>query len=132
MILRDELKKVDLFRTLPDAVLDEVAAGGGVGLDRAGRGDVVGRDGVADHHQAAGALDVLDRVGLLPYRGRERRQADRPAAELLDELLAFRLAQLLHLSGQFKFMNSLATIHLNFSVIRLVIQSNLLRGIWPN
>ena len=30
-------------------------------------------------------VDVLDRLGLLAERDRERREADRPAAELLDD-----------------------------------------------
>ena len=38
-----------------DAVLDEVLAGRGVRLDRAGRRDVVGRHRVADHDEAARA-----------------------------------------------------------------------------
>ena len=41
-----------------DAVLDQVAAGGHVARDRAGRGDVVGRDRVAEHDEAAGVVDV--------------------------------------------------------------------------
>ena len=44
-----------------DAVLDQVAAGRRVGLDRARRRDVVGRDRVAERDEAAGAVDVGDR-----------------------------------------------------------------------
>ncbi len=45
-------------------VLGEVLAGRGVGLDGAGRGDVVGGDRVAQLGQDACAGDVLDRRGL--------------------------------------------------------------------
>ena len=46
-----------------DAVPDEVLPGRRVALDRAGGGDVVGRDGVSDRDEAARAGDVRDRRG---------------------------------------------------------------------
>ena len=58
-----------------DAVLDEVAPRRAVRLDRAGGRDVVGGDAVADHDQAAGAGDVLDRAGLRRHALEVRRQA---------------------------------------------------------
>src|SRR5699024_2394257 len=50
-----------------DAVLLEVDAGRAVGLDRAGRADVVGRDRVTQQRQHARTGDVLDRVQLLAH-----------------------------------------------------------------
>jgi hypothetical protein len=41
-----------------DAVLEQALAGRALGLDRAGRRDVVGGDAVAERDEAAGALDV--------------------------------------------------------------------------
>jgi hypothetical protein len=75
-------------------VLDQVRAGRGIGLDRAGGGDVVGRDRVAEHDEAARALDVRQRlrarrhvleVGRAPHIGR---------VGLPVEELAFRHGQL--------------------------------------
>src|SRR5919205_1183576 len=42
----------------------QVLAGRGVRLERTGRGDVVGSDGVAELEQHAGTGDVLDRLRL--------------------------------------------------------------------
>ncbi len=42
------------------AVLDQVLAGRAVGWDRAGRGDVVGGDRIAQHRQDARPVDFLD------------------------------------------------------------------------
>ena len=53
----------------------EVLPGRRVGPDRAGRGDVVGRDRVAEHDEAARAVDVLDRSGLARHPVEVRRQA---------------------------------------------------------
>ena len=58
-----------------DAVLGQVVAGRAVGLDRARRRDVVGRDGVAEHDEAARAVDVLDRPRLGRHPVEVRRQA---------------------------------------------------------
>src|SRR4051794_37157113 len=49
---------VEVF--LVDAVLDQIFAGGAVGLDRTGRRNVVRGDAVAEFEQNAGALDVGD------------------------------------------------------------------------
>ena len=62
--------------TLLDAVLGEVATGRAVLLDRAGGADVVGRDRVAQLEQDAGALDVLDRRGLVGHAVEVGRTAD--------------------------------------------------------
>ncbi len=43
-----------------DALFDQVPPGGGVGSDRAGRGDVVGGDAVAQERDRARARDLLD------------------------------------------------------------------------
>ena len=69
-----------------DAVVDEVLPGRAVGLDRAGRRDVVGRDRVAEHDEAARAGDVVDarrlerhalEVGRPAHVGRGRRPTRR-------------------------------------------------------
>ncbi len=59
MCIRDRAVAVEVAAL--DAVLREVLAGRGVGLDRTGRGDVVGGDRVAQLGQDAGAGDVGDR-----------------------------------------------------------------------
>src|SRR5207247_1758928 len=46
-----------------DAAVDEPHAGGAVLADRAGGGDVVGGDAVAQHGEDAGAGDVADGCG---------------------------------------------------------------------
>src|SRR6478609_388700 len=46
------------------AVGQQVLAGGGVGLEGTGRGDVVGGDGVAELQEHAGTRDVLDGLRL--------------------------------------------------------------------
>ena len=58
-----------------DAVLGEVLPRRRVGPDRAGRRDVVGRDRVAEHDEAARALDVADRLRLARHPVEVRRQA---------------------------------------------------------
>ena len=59
-----------------DAVLPQVAARGRVRLDRTGRADVVGGDGIAQQGQRTRAADVVDRVGRRAERGKERRLLD--------------------------------------------------------
>ena len=59
-----------------DAVLEQVLAGRAVGLDRAGRRDVVGGDAVAERDEAARALDVLQRLRLRRHALEERRPLD--------------------------------------------------------
>ena len=59
-----------------DAVLDEVAAGRRVRLDRAGGRDVVRRHRVADRDEAARADDVLDGVRLGRHAVEVRREPD--------------------------------------------------------
>ena len=76
-----------------DPVLDQVAAGRAVGLDRAGGRDVVGGDGVAEHDEAARAGDVLDRPGLRRHAVEVRRQADVRRALVPGEQLALRDGQ---------------------------------------
>ena len=62
-----------VVHALGHAVLIEVAGGGGAGLDRPGGGYVVGRGRVAEHGEAAGTLDRLDRRGFLRKALEERR-----------------------------------------------------------
>ena len=59
-----------------DAVLLQPLAGRAPGRDRAGRGDVVGGDRVAEHRQRARADDVVDRRRLLADAVEERRPRD--------------------------------------------------------
>ena len=60
---------------LLDAVLEQPAAGGTVGLDHAGGGDVVGRDRVAEYGQGTHAVDVREVARLGGHAGEERRLA---------------------------------------------------------
>src|SRR6202034_2395427 len=59
-----------------DAVVGQVQARGGGGLDRAGRRDVVGGDGVAELGQHLGAVDVGHRRGLGRHAVEVRRPGD--------------------------------------------------------
>src|SRR5699024_2572702 len=58
-----------------NALVLQVAAGRGVRLDRAGRGDVVGRDRIAQLGQHARAGDVADRLGFHAHAFEEGRVA---------------------------------------------------------
>ena len=67
-------RAVRVERLALDAVLDEVDARGRVRLDRARRGDVIGRHGVADRHETPRSRDVLDRGGARGHVLEVRRQ----------------------------------------------------------
>ena len=76
-----------------DAVLAQVLARGRLELDRAGGRDVVGRDRVAEHDEAACAGDVLDRADLQRHALEVRRLADVGRVRLPGEALALRHRQ---------------------------------------
>ena len=59
-----------------DLMVEQIAAGRAVGLDRAGRRDVVGGDRIAEHRQRPGAVDVARRDGVHRHAGEVGRVLD--------------------------------------------------------